>query len=66
MVLPPEVADSVTAAVEAGCAGREARQIPPALAVAVAAAAPALTDTVAPAAANPQTDAWLGARCSTM
>ena len=66
MVLPPDVAVRATGVDEAGCAGRLARQTPAALAVALAAAAPALSETDAPAGAKPQTLAVEGARCSTM
>ena len=66
IVTPPDVAVSVTGVREAGCAGRDARQMPPALAVALALAAPALSETDAPAAAKPQILAVCGARWRTM
>ena len=74
MVEVPSFAVTVTGAVEAGCGGSETRHAPllaasaEACATTACCAEPAETATVtlAPGAAQPQTEAACGACCSTM
>ena len=76
MVEVPSFAVTVTGAVEAGCGGSETRHAPLLAASAEACATtacraepealPTATVTLAPGAAQPQTEAACGACCSTM
>ena len=75
MVEVPSFAVTVTGAVEAGCGGSETRHAPLLAASAEACATsacwepealPMATVTLAPGAAQPQTEAACGACCSTM